>query len=500
MNKPIYSFSAGALFFLLLPILSYLRQTGLEATLAASRQAKPQYNVLFIAIDDLRPELGCYGVKAMQAPHIDQLAAEGLVFERAYCQQAVCSPSRTSLLTGLRPDGTKVYDLVTHFRATAPDVITLPQHFKNNGYHTASVGKIFHNNMDDEASWSEKPDTPKGKGKGWRGYLLPENVALSQANEGAAKGAGPATEASDSPDSLYEDTQIALKAVRMLRGLQAKNQPFFFAVGMAKPHLPFVAPKKYWDQYRRAQFVLPAHNGNAQNAPAYAMTNSAELRAYTDIPKQGSLSKEKAQELIHGYYAATSFMDAQLGMVLEELKRLGLDKNTIIVLWGDHGWKLGEYGQWCKHTNYEVDTRSPLIVRVPGMGARGKKTKALVEFVDIYPSLAQLTGLPLPVHLQGHSFVPLLDKPDRPWKKAAFSQYPRKDNLMGYAMRTDRYRFVSWQDVKDHHKVVATELYDHQADPQERVNLAGQPPYIKLAEECSKQVEAGKTVGLAPSL
>ncbi len=260
MHKPFYSFSIGVLFFLLLlPLLSYFRSAP-EAAMPTARQPRTPYNVLFIAIDDLRPELGCYGVKAMQAPNIDGLAAEGLVFERAYCQQAVCSPSRTSLLTGLRPDGTKVYDLVTHFRKTVPGVITLPQHFKNNGYHTVSVGKIFHNNLDDEPSWSEKPDTPKGKGKGWRGYLLPENVAISEANAGAAKGSGPATEAADLPDSLYEDTQIAMKAVRMLRGIKASNKPFFFAVGMAKPHLPFVAPKKYWDRYRREQFALPVHD------------------------------------------------------------------------------------------------------------------------------------------------------------------------------------------------------------------------------------------------
>lgn len=460
---------------------------------------KQKYNVLFIAIDDLRPELGCYGIKAIKSPNIDQLAAEGLVFERAYCQQAICSPSRTSLLTGLRPDGTQVYDLIKHFRNTVPDVITLPQHFKNNGYYTASIGKIYHNNMDDEPSWSEKPVTPKSAGKGWRGYLSPENVKIAEENQRDIKGNGPATEASDSPDSLYEDTRIALKAVNMLRRMKAKNQPFFFAVGMAKPHLPFVVPKKYWDMYQRPQFNLPANSNNPKDAPEYAMSYSGELRSYTDIPKEGPISKEKAQELMHGYYAATTFMDAQIGMVLKELKTLGLDKNTVVVLWGDHGWKLGDYGQWCKHTNYEVDTRSPLIVKVPQMPANGRKTKALVEFVDIYPSLSQLTGLSLPEHLQGHSFAPLLSNPDMAWKKAAFSQYPRKGK-MGYAMRTDRYRFVAWEDHNQENKIVDTELYDHQTDPQEMVNLARQPHYAKLVQEFTKQISAAKSNGIKPTI
>ncbi len=454
-----------------------------------------KYNVLFIAVDDLRPELGCYGVKGIISPNIDQLASEGLVFERAYCQQAVCSPSRTSLLTGLRPDGTKVYDLVKHFRSTVPDVVTLPQHFKNNGYHAVSIGKIFHNNLDDDLSWSEKPNTPKGRGKGWRGYLLPDNIRIAE-NQVDSKGNGPSTEASNSPDSLYEDTQIAMKAVTMLSQLKTKNQPFFFAVGMAKPHLPFVVPQKYWDMYKRSQFKLPDNDKIPVDAPAFGLSYSGELRNYTDIPDEGPLSKEKALELMHGYYAAVTFMDAQIGKVLQELKRLNLDKNTIVVLWGDHGWKLGEYGQWCKHTNYEVDTRSPLIVKIPRMPAMGKKSKALVEFVDIYPSLAEVAGLPLPSHLQGHSFAPLFSNPGMSWKKAAFSQYPRKD-MMGYAMRTDRFRFVVWED-KQQNKIVATELYDHQNDPHETKNVAGQPQYAKVVRELSQQINAAKTNGTKP--
>lgn len=231
--------------FLLLSFLLIGKSIPIQAQKQTASLAPTKYNVLFIAIDDLRPELGCYGVKGIKSPNIDQLAAESLVFERAYCQQAICSPSPTSLLTGLRPDGTQVYNLTTHFRTKIPNVVTLPQHFKNNGYHTVSVGKIFHNNLDDEPSWSEKPNTPKSKGKGWRGYLLPENIKLAGQNERGIKGNGPATEAADAPDSLYEDTQIAMKAVKMLRGIKNQSKPFFFAVGMAKPHLPFVAPKKY---------------------------------------------------------------------------------------------------------------------------------------------------------------------------------------------------------------------------------------------------------------
>ncbi len=456
--------------------------------------AENRRNVLFIAVDDLRTELGCYGVKQIQSPNIDSLAERGTVFDHAYCQQAVCSPSRTSLLTGCRPDTTRIYDLQTHFRKHLPDVVTLPQHFKNHGYFTRSVGKIYHGGLDDAQSWSEPP--PKA---GRPMYHLEENKALVARKRAAAAGkkfptpsarynamTGPAYECADVPDNTYSDGAIADAAIGMLR--EAKDKPFFIAAGFLKPHLPFVAPRKYWDLYRRED-IPPAPNPfPPEDVPRLALTNWGELRAYDDIPNVGTLTDEQALTLKHGYYACVSYTDAQIGRLLDELDRLELRENTVIVLWGDHGWKLGEHGLWCKHTNFENDTLSPLICSAPGQKAQGSHTSALVEFVDIYPSLCELAGLPLPSHLEGLSFAPLLDSPELPWKKAAFSQYPR-GKVMGYSMRTDRYRLTRW--LKADGSEVARELYDHQNDPQENVNIVDRPGNETLVEKLTKQMQTG---------
>lgn len=452
-------------------------------------------NVLFIAVDDLRTELGCYGVEMIRSPHIDRLAAGGTVFDRAYCQQAVCSPSRTSLLTGCRPDTTKVYDLETHFRKHLPDVVTLPQHFKNNGYFTRSVGKIFHGGLDDPPSWSEPPARA-----GRPMYQLPENQQLVVRKAETAKRkkfatasarynamTGPAWECADVADNAYSDGAIADAAIEMLQ--QAKGKPFFLAVGFLKPHLPFVAPKKYWDLYQPDRIPAAANPFPPENAPKFALAGWGELRAYHDIPSTGPLTAEQARALKHGYYAAVSYIDAQIGRVLDELDRLGLADQTAVVLWGDHGWKLGEHGAWCKHSNFENDTHAPLICRAPGQQAPGRHSRALVEFVDIYPSLCELAGLPLPEHLEGRSFAPLLDEPDRPWKPAAFSQYPRGRDVMGYSMRTDRYRLTRW--LAPDGAELACELYDHQDDPQENVNIAGLPANRALIDELTRQMQAG---------
>lgn len=446
-----------------------------------------KYNVLFIAVDDLRPELAYYGKPNIISPNIDQLTGNGMLFERAYCQQAVCSPSRTSLLTGLRPDATKVYELQTHFRSTVPDVITLPQHFKQNGYYTVGLGKIYHNGKDDEKSWSKPHWYPEST----RQYRLDENIKISEQH-----GRGPATEMADVPDTAYRDGIIADKAIEELR--RAKDQPFFLAVGFTKPHLPFVAPKRYWDMYERNKIQLPDNINPPEGAPELATTNWGELRSYSDIPENGDLNQEQALQLIHGYYACISYIDAQVGKLLIELNRLGLRENTIVILWGDHGWKLGEYGDWSKHTNFELDTHSPLIVSAPEMTAKGEKTRALVEFVDIYPSLCELAGLDLPKHLQGSSFAPLLDDPEKEWKKAAFSQYPRGPfdeagfrPIMGYSVRTDGYRFTRWQSFYHPDSVIAIELYDHQKDPGETINVADQPAYQKTVDEHAAILDQG---------
>lgn len=434
-------------------------------------------NVLFIAVDDLRPELGSYGNGLVVSPNIDQLAADGLLFERAYCQQAVCSPSRTSLLTGLRPDSTHVYDLNTHFRSTVPNVVTLPQHFKNNGYYTTWWGKIFHAALLDPVSWTEQGKRLEPEDN-WRAYVRQDSKEKAAQNNGG----GPAFEIADVPDNAYPDGQITDNAIKALNRI--KDKPFFLAVGFYKPHLPFNAPKKYWDLYDPADFKLPEHRYPPENAPALASTNWGELRAYYGIPAEENLTEEQALQLIHGYHACVSYADAQVGRLLQELKALGLDKNTIVVLWGDHGWKLADYGQWCKHTNFEIDTRAPLIVKVPGMKTKGQKTKALVEFVDIYPSLCELAGLPQPEHLQGTSFVPLLSEPDLSWKKFAISQYPReKEKIMGYSIRTDRYRYTKWQDTSNPNNVIATELYDLHKYPRGNVNVVNQSEYRETIQQ-----------------
>ena len=446
-------------------------------------------NVLFICIDDLRPELGCYG-SPIKSPNIDALAARGLVFNRAYCQQAVCSPSRTSMLTGRRPDTTKVYDLETHFRTTIPDVITLPQWFKQHGYHTQSFGKVYHGKLDDPPSWSV-PHSPNRASQ----YSDPKTIALlkeigAEMDEVGGKTKGPAHEIADvKSDSDLPDGYIADKSIEAMR--QVKDKPFFLAVGFLKPHLPFVAPSRFFDLYPPESIGLSPDPSPPKDVPPIALTNYAELRAYTDMPKKGQLSDEEAKELRRAYFACVSWVDSQIGRVLKELDDLGLRDNTIVVIWGDHGWHLGDEGLWCKHTNFEIAARAAFIVSTPTMKPAGKKTDALVEYVDIYPTLCALAKLPLPDGLEGTSFAPLLDDPSRSWKKAAFSQYPRRQDVMGYSMRTDRYRYTEWQKRDNPDEIVARELYDEQADPMETVNLAGHPDQASVVQELHAQLRAG---------
>lgn len=459
-------------------------------------EEKGRFNVLFIAVDDLRPLLGCYGDRTIRSPNIDRIAARGIVFDRAYCQQAVCSPSRSSLMTGRRPDTTKVWDLETHFRKALPDVVTLAQHFKNHGYHTQAFGKIYHPGFDDPPSWSVPTRGPRKPGNGPEGLEL-----LKKLREEARKAGldlskrenqprGLPWEAPDLPDGELADGSLADQAIEALGRI--KDKPFFLAVGFLKPHLPFVAPKKYWDLYSRDQFRIPDHYAPPEGAPKYALSNWGELRAYHGIPKTGPLTPDQAISMIHGYHAATSYMDAQLGRVLDELERLGLRDRTVILLWGDHGWHLGDLGMWCKHTNYEVAVRSPLICSVPGKAA-GRHSRALVEFVDIYPSLAEICGLPVPEGLEGTSFAPLLDDPDRPWKRAAFSQYPRSvpgvGRVMGYSVRTDRFRFTEWKAPGKEFRGI--ELYDHLEDPNETRNLAVRAEMSERVKEFSDLLNAG---------
>ena len=480
------------------------------ARAADSSPVRP--NILFIAVDDLRPEFGAYGASYVKSPNLDRIAKAGITFYRAYCQQAVCSPTRSSLMTGTRPDTTKVWDLETHFRAALPNVVTLGQHFKNHGYFVQGMGKIYHGSLDDAPTWSVPWQSSRGQA-----YGLPENLALNNRQSAAPAVAGgsgkksgkkkqeptprnsrgPAFEGADVPDDTFTDGQNAKLAVATLGVMAKQQQPFFLALGFSKPHLPFVAPKKYWDLYDPAKIQLAPNKFRPKDAPDYAIQPGGELRNYHGIP-EGSIPDDLARQLKHGYYAAISYMDAQLGLVLDELDRLDLAKNTIVVLWGDHGWKLGEHDAWCKHSNAENDTNGALLLSVPGMKNAGAKATGLVEFVDIYPTLAELAGLPLPAHLEGLSFKPVLDHPTRPWKPAAFSQYPRPGNsatggipLMGYSMRTERYRFTVWLHRDDPGKVADIELYDHQIDPQENLNVAKSPAHRELLEQLMAQWRGG---------
>jgi arylsulfatase A-like enzyme len=483
-------------------------------------KGKKKPNILFIAVDDLRPELGCYGHSHVISPNIDRIAQEGIVFSQAHCQSAVCNPSRASLLTGLRPDTIRVWDLRTDFRDHVPDAVTLPQYFKNNGYHSVGIGKIYHNTIPDPPSWSETklhidgyPFDPDAV------YRKKENVEYLENRKKKIIAQGRreryidrigewylkacATENADVPDNAYYDGAQTDVAVQKLRELHRNEKPFFFAIGYYRPHLPFNAPKKYWDMYDRRHVPLAENDFVPQNAPLMAMNTMRELRGYTDfrkapLPHDGQVSEKEARLLKHGYLASVSYVDAQVGRLLDELDRLGLRDNTIIVLWGDHGWKLGEHSSWCKMTNYEVDTRVPLLVSAPSIGNKNIQCDRLVEFVDIYPTLCELTGLKVPDKLEGISAVPVMKNSARPWKKAVFSQFLREGiwiapdgvEYMGYSIRTECYRYVEWINWESK-AFAARELYDHQTDPQENVNIVEKPENVQVVKDLSDRLKAG---------
>lgn len=480
-------------------------------------QDKP--NVLFIAVDDLRPELGCYGSNIVKSPNIDRLAESGVTFTSSYCQQAVCNPSRASLMTGLRPDTIEVWDLRTDFRTAKPDAVTVTQQFMQNGYHAAGIGKIFHNNIQDPPSWSEPklniPDYPFDPDAVYRAK---ENVAWLEQRKSDLIAKGDtrridqfgkwylkhvATENVDVPDDAYFDGAQTTVAIEKMKKLASGEKPFFLAVGYYRPHLPFNVPKRYWDMYERDKIPLAENRFIPKNAPLMAVNTAREIRGYTDFksmpqPHEGSLNEAQARLLKHGYLASVSYIDAQVGLLLDALNRQGLDKNTIVVLWGDHGWKLGEHNSWCKMTNFEIDTRVPLIVRAPGAKENGNQCDRLVEFVDVYPTLCDLAKIPIRDELEGTSFAPLLADRSLPWKNAVFSQFLREGiwvapdgvTYMGRCIRTRRYRYVEWN-KQGADAVVARELYDLDSDPQENTNLAGLATSNSVVENLAGQLQAG---------
>ncbi len=457
-------------------------------------------NILFIAVDDLKPSLGVYGDSFAKTPNIDELASLGTTFTNAHVQQAICAPSRVSLLTGLRPDLTEVWDLETQMRDRNPNILTLPQHFKNNGYKTVGMGKIFDNRSVDKGldkpSWSVpyirvNVDHPV-HGNNITGFQSTENKEiLSQLRDQAlADGIPnremwqylrskykPSTESFDISDDGYFDGALALEAVNQINKLADKNEPFFIAVGFQKPHLPFVAPKKYWDMYDRSQVQLAGYQKWARGTVKLVYNNNGEMRSYTDIPESfdqnGLINIDKQRELIHGYYACVSYIDAQVGKILKAVKENNLLENTTIVLWGDHGWHLGDHGQWAKHSNFEQATRSPLIIVDPET-KKNNFNSSPTEFIDVFPTLVELSGLKSPDHLQGKSLVTLLNGKSKV-KDYAISQYPR-GNVMGYALRNDRYRYVAWYKNRysiNEQDIIIKELYDYKSDPDETVNIVG---------------------------
>ena len=497
--------------------------TMLAGCTASVGEEKP--NILFIAVDDLRPELGCYGNDEIKTPNFDALAKEGMVFTNTYCQAAACAPSRASLMTGFRPDTTRVWSLGEEFRKINPNIITMPQHFKKFGYHTVSMGKIFHNHMPDVVSFDEpdlKPEeymTPEMVDRDPESFYYDEDLKkeLAEVREKRLKknprayaggwAYGKSWECSDAPDNAFYDGAQTDLAIETLKRLKKKNQPFYFALGYFRPHLPFVAPKKYWDLYDRNKLSLAKNPYIPIDSPGMAMNSCYELGGCYDLewvkhPAKEKLPEETARLLKHGYYASVSYVDACLGRLMKGLKDEGLDKNTIVVIWGDHGWKLGEHGSWCKQTNYNIDTRVPLIVRMPGKKQTGGECEELVELVDLFPTLCDLADINIPGNMEGLSFKPLLKNPDREWKSAVFSQYIHKPKVtldgkcyMGYSMKTKQYHYVEWyhwnNKKKEAGELAAIELYDNKSDGDENVNIAGKPENEIIIRKLSAQLKAG---------
>ena len=461
---------------------------------ASSLSALERKNVLVFFIDDLRPELSCYGAEHIHSPAIDRLASQGVLFERAYCQQALCAPSRISMMTGQYPDTTGITDLFTPLIKVKPNALTLPRYFKEKGYATCSFGKVYHHFRDDKESWSELAPRVANK------YANQETLkAINQrVVEGRKRGVeidelrvlgkGPAVEAEDVQDEAYPDGQVTLQAINSLR--KNKDKPFFMCVGFAKPHLPFAAPKKYWDLYNREQFSVPDRR-RPTGAPKLAFTRWGELRGYRGVPEEGPLSDEQTKELRHGYAASVSFADAQVGKVVAELGRLGLRESTIIVLWGDHGYKLGEFGAWCKHTNFELDTRVPLIISAPGY-AEAVRSHSFAEMIDIFPTLANLVGGSVPAGCEGVDLEPVLRDPMVAPRSSALTQYGR-GSTMGYSLRDHRWRYTEWVQ-SDTHKIVGRELYDHQSTQLPRRNLADDPEYAEQSARLSKRLRSPQRV------
>jgi len=434
-------------------------------------QPDEKMNILFIAVDDLRPELGCYGNELIHSPNIDKLASEGVMFTRSYCNIPVCGASRASMLTGTRPRRNTFihyHDTISVERGNVP---TLGKHFKKHGYHSIHNGKIMHHPKDAKGSWDDEW-WPKSNSS-WRDYALPENIAKD-----TVKGQrGPAFERAEVPDNKYKDGKIAEKTINDLVKLKKSGKPFFLATGFFKPHLPFNAPKKYWDLYDPNEIKMPENTYKPKDAPDESMHDWGELRSYSGIPTEGSLTDEVARNLKHGYYACVSYTDAQVGKILNALDSLGMRENTVVVLWGDHGWNLREHGLWCKHCNFHTSLHTPLIVSAPGY-AKNKSAETITEFVDVYPTLCELAEIPVADHAEGKSFVNVLKNPDAEIDGIAVSRWRE-----GWTLIKDDYFYTEWFDNND--QVYARMLFNHSNDPDENVSIVLKEENKQLVTELS---------------
>lgn len=499
----------------------------LALLLASCNKPQEHPNILFISIDDLRPELGCYGNDFVKTPNIDLFASDGLLFNRAYCQSAVCAPSRASLMLGLRPDSTRVWHLGDQFRKINPDAVTMPQYFHKYGYYTVSIGKIFHNYMPDSVSWDEpdlrpypfaEPENLLRDGETF--YVNSENqevqmtrrdsmLAIRKITYADGWNCGPVIEIGEGADNEYIDGSQTDLAIETINRLKDKDKPFFLALGYYRPHLPFNAPKKYWDLYNRDEIPMPPNPRRPEGSPDFTMNSMYELRAYAGTnkkahPVDATIGEDTTRLLKHGYLASVSYVDACVGKLFSAMKEMGVYENTVIIMWGDHGWKLGDLGSWGKMTNYEIDTRVPLLIKTQNERRKTKderrKTNALVELVDIFPSLCELAGIPVEDYLQGTSFVPLIEQPELEWKEAAYSQFHRRPKVahdggryMGYSVRTMDFHYIQWHTwddkLKTSGKQVAAELYDHRIDPHETLNRLDDTDYNDDIEQLKLYLE-----------
>ncbi|MCZ6671893.1 MAG: sulfatase [Verrucomicrobia bacterium] len=480
--------------------------------LCSAYSAEPK-NVLFISIDDLRVDLGCYGAEHIISPNFDKLAESGMLFENAFCQQAVCTPSRAVVFTGKRPDSVGVIHLRDHFRTKHPDILTLPQLLQKHGYRTQSLGKVL--GTGDSVSWTEpgmNNPNPRNLCTSARKYADPDMVNEVQAEYDAALEAGltgikferaargPVMEIADVEDEGYYDGRLAIAAIAALRRLKDLGDPFFLGVGFTKPHLPFNAPKKYWDLYDGIDLPHLTNDFHPSKAPWFVLGRSAEFHGYDGSPS-GTVPMEIAMNYRRAYYACISYVDALLGKLLDELDTLGLSESTSVILWSDHGFKLGEHDSWGKSSNVELDIRVPLMIRVPGEKGGVGRSSALVELVDLYATVTDILEIDPPHQMEGISLLPLLKNPNQPWKTAAFSQYPRSVgedelervawDLMGYTIRTERYRLTRWDSVIVPGRVEGIELYDHLTDSEENYNVAREAKYADVVEELSNRLDQG---------